>query len=635
MYKWTNAILLLCFLVTTAIIAAFPIAVQANDAALIPTDGIDVVLVIDTSGSMRETDPERIALEAATLFMDMMETSHSRIGIVGFSGTIHSVMPLTPINELSIRNQIRNTLSSFVYHGWTDIGGAMRTAAEMIMESSHEANNSPMILLFTDGRIELALNQQNRTVEMSYDDAEWAVNAVGDFTPIYTIGLNYDGTVNIDFLLDISQRTNATSNIIYDAALLPQIFNEIFASHIRTSITEMAVIEPTLDTYAEVIIPIDSPFVSEANIIMLSGRPITSVRLFDPSGREVLFDDYMYTLTAANRFSMVKILTPMMGDWLLLIQGLPDDRITVNLIYNYTVDVAMFVDQPGRTTVLFDPTLPIVVTAELRSALSDFQKQLVLAESVATLNLFDMNQNLISAIPMEITGASFVAEILLETPQNLHISAQVTHPGFTQSTALLTITYDQYSLDQLLAPVPEPEPTPEPEPEPEPIPEPQPAEPEPEPDESSFPMVVILIGGVVLLGAIIFLAIKIRSKKNIFVGYLEVRALLKTGKYTTLETPDLSTFAGRLLLQSFLTDSLGSKAKNIINSGIPINGIKIEQTIISNRPWLKLSTDGSCFISGADGIAITQKQIMWEKDRKLIFTTVGSTAKIEITYRVN
>jgi len=627
------------FSIFTAILFIFPITIFAADTeplGIIPSDGIDVVLVIDTSGSMRYADPERITLEAATLFMDMMETTNSRIGIVGFSGALHSVMPLTPINEIGVRNEIRHSISRFVYHGFTDIGLALRAAAEMVLEPSLDTNNSPMILLFTDGRIELPPNQQNRTVEMSYQDAEWALDNVGSFTPIYTIGLNYDGSVNIDFLQDLATRTGATYNIIYDAALLPQLFNEIFASHIRTSIVEMAVIEPVADTYAEIFIPIDSPFVSEANIIMLSNQPITSVRLFDPSGREVVFDDDLYTFTSANRFSMLKILTPMMGDWLLLIQGLPDDRITVNLIYNYTVDVAMFVDQPSRNVTLFDPTMPITVTSELRSNLSDFQMQMLLMEAISELNVFDLSQNLIATIPMHFANSGFATDFVLDEPQNVHISVRVSHPGFEQTTALLTITYDADMLADLLAPPPELPPDPVEDPTPEPIPDPITEDPTPDDSEGSNLAIILLIVGVLVAGAIIVVVfLKLREKKKIFVGHLEIRALLKNGKYTALEAPDLSTFAGRLSLVSFMKDSLGAKADMILSSNVPIHGTKIEQVIINNRPWLKVTTDGACFISGIDGLPITQRRILWEKDRRLIFTTVNSTTKIEITYRVN
>ncbi|MCL2263159.1 MAG: VWA domain-containing protein, partial [Defluviitaleaceae bacterium] len=415
------------FSVLLAILFAYA---PAQVFATTHTDGIDAILIIDTSGSMRTADPERITLEAASLFMDMMETRNSRIGIVGFSGSLHSVMPLTPISDPSTRDRIRQTISGFVYHGWTDIGLAMRAAAEMLLDDPRP-ENSPMILLFTDGRIDLPDNwTNNRTIEASYADAWWAVDAVGDFAAIYTIGLNHDDGLNEEFLHEIAERTNAKSYIANEADVLPQIFNEIFASHIRSSITEIATIIADGETYSEVLIPIPSLFVAEANIIMLSSRQIPSIRLFDPSGREVPLGDEPYALTYANRYSMIKVLSPMVGDWLLQVRGLPEDRITINLIYNYNVNVSLSVTQPNAESgaLFFDPYLPIAVQAGFISTLPSSHFQPLFDESTVELSVYDMQQNRVATFPMVTAGSAFTLDFALAPPQDVRVNVTVTHP---------------------------------------------------------------------------------------------------------------------------------------------------------------------------------------------------------------
>jgi len=626
----------LIFLGTSTNLYATPIVVD-------PSEGVDVILVIDTSGSMRNTDPERIALEAASLFMDMMETRHSRIGIIGFSGDAHSVMELTPIYEASTRREIRNTVSSFVYHGWTDVGLALRTAAEMLINNPVEAN-SPMILLFTDGRIELP-EWYGRTVEASYEDAWWAVNSMYDIAPIYTIGLNYDGTVNVGFLQEIAARTQAESFIIEDAALLPELFHEIFASHIRSSIHEVDTIFADGETFTDVIIPIPSYFVAEANIVMLSSRPITEIRLFNAIGQEIIFDDDIYTLTTANRYSMIKILEPQVGDWLLRVQGLPEDRITINLIYNYTVDVAFSITQPYLTGMFFNPTLPITVQAGFITQLSAPQIQELFNDSVAEVHVFDLDMNLLDILPMEYNGTAFVADLMPDPPQNVRININVTHPGFSQTTTTVTISYDPDTLAALLNPPVDP-PTPASEiihpPTPidieyptEPAPEP-PTAPPPEETSNTWILLILLIVIIALVvAALILVILKGQTKRNVFVGHLEVRALLKNGKYTALEAPSLSTFAGRISLEEFLRVSLGSKADRILETNIPIRGTYIEPAVVNNRPMIKLTTDGACHITDSERNVITQHKFMWEKDLRLIFSLVDSIEKIEITYRIN
>lgn len=635
-------ILMVFVLVLTATLTATLSRVYATPVGFDPSEGIDVILVIDTSGSMRTADPERITLEAAALFMDMMETRNSRIGVVSFSGALHSVMPLTHIGDPGVRDDIRNTISGFVYHGWTDVGLGLRTAAEMLLNDP--SPNSPMILLFTDGRIDMPANWNNRGIDVSYQDAWWAVENVGSFTPIYTIGLNYDGTINTEFLQEIASRTSANSYIINDAAMLPQIFNEIFASHIRSSITEVASIVTDGVEYTDIIIPIPSPFVAEANIIMLSTQPIDSIRLFSPDGNEVYFDDHTYILTTANRYSMAKIIFPMVGDWLLSVRGLPEDYITVNLIYNYDVDVSFSITQENMRGAFFDPNSPILIQASFITPLSIAQIQTLFTESTAELHVYDLDFNLLEILPMPHSGAAFAINFMPYTPQDVRIRIYVQHPNFTQTTALVTIHYE---------PSPEPETIPTPEPETEPhteaeqettlaaitaLEETQPPiiEAPEEADEGSNRLIILAFFGIaVSLITIAVLLLHSYSKPKLFKGHLEIRALLHDGKYTSLEVPDLSTFAKRISLKEFIDVSLGNKAARIFETKIPIGEIYIQPGVQNGRPVLILTTNGACHITDADGHAILQRKFVWEKDLELIFSIVDSPVCIEITYRIN
>ncbi|MCL1844865.1 MAG: VWA domain-containing protein [Defluviitaleaceae bacterium] len=638
----------ICFLFCSLFLI-FPPMISSVAAA--PIDGIDAILVIDTSGSMRSADPERITLEAASLFMDMMETRNSRIAVIQFSGGLHTVMPLTPINEISTRANVRQTVSGFVYQGWTDIGLAMRAAAQMLLDDPVETN-SPMILLFTDGRIDLPAGWAGgRTIEASYADAWWALEAVEDFAAIYTIGLNHDGSLNEEFLREMATRSGAQSFIADDAAYLPQIFNEIFASHIRSSITEVAMIIADGETYEDVHIPIPSAFVSEANIIMLSTRPIPSVRLFDPSGREIEFDNETYTLTYANRYSMIKILEPMVGEWLLSVRGVAEDRITVNLIYNYNVTVSLSVTQPDAEEpgMFFNPELPVMVQAGFISALPSSQIQTLFNESVATMFIFDEDLNLAESVEMVSTGSAFALEFMLDPPRNVYISVGVTHEGFDQTTVGSAVLFapeviaeaqareqeqaGQTNDDEQNDP-PDVTPAPTPDADPDDIPYEIP------PREIQTPsfLIFVLIGVALMLvlAALILRAVSIRRTKNrLYTGHLEIRALLADGNYSALEAPDLSTFAGQMSLMEFLTNSLGgAKADKFSLSGIPVWDIHLTPGMVGNRPVIYVNKKAECHVTDGDGNAIFKKKIMWDDNQQLIFSLPGETPRIEITYRV-
>ncbi|MCL2499999.1 MAG: VWA domain-containing protein [Defluviitaleaceae bacterium] len=624
-----NAILLL---VAASLLTAIPIPTQAVVTA---AEGIDAILVIDTSGSMRNSDRDRTALEAAQLFIDMMETRNSRIGIVEFNGTLGTVIPLTPVNTPEERDALRRRISRFQYEGWTDIGLALNAAAEMLLAHG-DPNNSPLIVLFTDGTIEINPAQPNRTEAMSYDDTWKAVQAVTGIAPIYTVGLNYSGMVNVDFLRQISERTMGRNFIIQEASALPMVFSEISASHIRTSVIEIADFVAVAEEYTEITISIPSAFVAEANIIMLSENPLLNVRFINPDGEEVPFNDTNNIISYASRYTMIKALTPAVGDWTLKVMGLPDERVTVNLIYNFDVNLTVSATQPGAAGLLYNPNNPVTVTAGFIFADPRIMPADLFNGAVAELQVYDRFMQLLYSVPMENTGTRFSVDYLTQTGDDVHVTVWVDHPHFSVGSAFITIAFEEPEPEPTPDPTPQPTPDPTPEPTPSPTPEPTPTPtpaptPRPADNESDgIPVWIWIAGGGAVLLVILIIAVGRKPKTKIFNGYLEVRGLLPNGKYTSLEAPDLNTYTGRISLHQFLKESLTSKADRILES-VKLGDISIAPGLQAGDPVLLLINKTSCVIM--DNEQVFGKNIVWGDNQQLIFSNEDSNAKLEITYR--
>ncbi|MCL2240670.1 MAG: hypothetical protein FWC07_12050, partial [Defluviitaleaceae bacterium] len=180
---------------------------------------------------------------------------------------------------------------------------------------------------------------------------------------------------------------------------------------------------------------------------------------------------------------------------------------------------------------------------------------------------------------------------------------------------------------------PTPAPTPEPtlEPTPAPTPEATPAPtPTPTPRESDFVWWPIVVGGIIILLIVLVLLLRRRPAPKIFNGYLEVRGLLADGKYTSLEAPDLGTFAGRTNLHEFLEDTLGSRAIRILEAA-NLGEISIAPGLQNGEPVLLIVNKGNCIIM--DEEQAYGKNLVWNADQKLFFTNEDSNARLEITYR--
>ncbi|MCL2187382.1 MAG: VWA domain-containing protein [Defluviitaleaceae bacterium] len=601
-------------------------------AAITAAEGIDAILVIDTSGSMRTSDRERTALEAAQLFIDMMETRVSRVGVIEFSGSLGTVIPLSPVNTPQQRDVIRQQINRFVYDGWTDIGLALRHAAEMLMRDG-DPNNSPLVILFTDGSIDL--NPAGaRTEAMSYDDTWFAVNALSGIAPIYTVGLNYGGLVNVEFLRDISTRTLGRSFIIHEAAGLPMIFSEIFTSHIRTSVIEIADFVAVAEEYTEIAIDIPSAFVAEANIIMLSDHPLVNVRFINPAGVEVPFDGVLNSISYATRYTMIKAINPDVGQWTLMVMGLPDERVTVNLIYNFDISISISVSQPDQPGPMYNPNAPVNITAGFEFADPRILTEELFVGAIADLRVYDRLMNHLYSVPMINTGSSFTAEYVTRTGDDVLVTVWVTHPQFETGSGFALLAFDDVPPEPVTPPEPAPTPEPTPQPTPEPTeapvatPEPTPTPPA-EPRETNFAVWPLIVLGVLILLVLLILLLRRKPKPKIFSGYLEVRGMLKNGKYTSLEAPDLGTFAGKTDLVEFLEDSLGGKAKRLLDA-VKLGEITLSPGLENGEYVLLVVNKGACNIT--DGDEEMGKNFVWHDNQQLFFANEGK-ARLEITYR--
>ncbi len=111
-------------------------------------EGIDIVIALDVSGSMRARDfqPDRIgaAKKIAAQFID--GRPNDRIGLVIFSGVAFTQAPLT-LDHSVLKNLLKQVQSGMIQDG-TAIGDGLATAVSRLKDSKAR---SKVIVLLTDG----------------------------------------------------------------------------------------------------------------------------------------------------------------------------------------------------------------------------------------------------------------------------------------------------------------------------------------------------------------------------------------------------------------------------------------------------------------------------------------------------
>lgn len=311
----------------------------------------DVVLVMDESGTMLTADPKRLAIEGAKLFIDMQKMSGIGIGLVEFpqKGKAPESTGIIQMQQKQNKEFLKGILDRVVYYpmAHTDTGAAMLEAVSVLDSSSGDSDNDKAIVLFTDGRTDIDKDTPGRTTKDSIKDLDTAVRqAKKKGYKIYCIGLDANGKIDRGVLEKIADDTGGECHIAKDVDTLRKFFNSIFSEIDGTK--EMKIENYISDGgYHQSKIKIKSANVAEANIVILSSQKLKDIQLKDNHGDPVNLQkesDKVYFATS-NTYSVIKLIRPETGDWVLRVKGVKGDQIQIGMVYNYDLGLVVEADR--------------------------------------------------------------------------------------------------------------------------------------------------------------------------------------------------------------------------------------------------------------------------------------------------
>jgi len=385
---------------------------------------IDVLFVVDGSKSMTKSDPDKLSGEAMKMFLDMCHIKGDKGAMVAYSGGIIKETNLKVLNSNEDKDKLKDTLSNLELGNWTDIGLGLRRAVE-IMKDGHDKKNKPIIILLSDGKAD-----PQRDKQTSQDDLSAALNeAKAQSFPIYTIGLNADGTVDNNQLQFISNETRGKNFITSSANDLPSILKSIFADNSRLKVQQENTLTGTGE-FENVNINIPDSNIVEANISILSKDPV-EVKLADPSGKEVQIPSDKVIYTKSNKYSMVKLLSPAKGQWTLKIKGSKDNKIDISLVSNYDLKVVMNVNSGKKA----HKGEKVNITSFLESNGVKLEDKDFYTTLKALLLVRNTENNEVKEIPMVFDKNQYTAEYALPDEKTYELKVRIEGPGFIRESA--------------------------------------------------------------------------------------------------------------------------------------------------------------------------------------------------------
>jgi Ca-activated chloride channel family protein len=182
----------------------------------IEASGIDVMLVLDVSGSMLIKD-FTVGGEEATRLDAIREVTrkfiegrpNDRIGIIAFGGRPYVVSPMTLDHDWLLQNLDRVRIG--LVEDGTAIGSAMAVAANRLNDKQ---SKSRVIVLLTDG--------ENNAGKISPNTAAEAIKAL--HIHLYAIGAGINGIAPVPIFTARGPLTDTDGNVLYENQ--PVRFNE-------------------------------------------------------------------------------------------------------------------------------------------------------------------------------------------------------------------------------------------------------------------------------------------------------------------------------------------------------------------------------------------------------------------------
>ena len=177
---------------------------------------IDMMLVLDTSGSLRRTDPDDYRTTAAVGLIERLSPkSDIQIGVIGFNAQNDLLQPLT-----DDRADVIRALKDLKNSGGTNLAAGILTAIEELEKNGRE-DSSRVIVLFTDGM------SNQKKARLAAEEAKMK----GIPVQALLLGENLKG----GFLLEeIAQTTNGGFVWVLDPTKLPEAFLNLKTTGVDT-----------------------------------------------------------------------------------------------------------------------------------------------------------------------------------------------------------------------------------------------------------------------------------------------------------------------------------------------------------------------------------------------------------------
>ena len=369
----------------------------------------NVVLVLDASGSLRDTDPDKYREAALEQFIFLLADTGNYLGCVVFDTDNRFERDITVVNSQEEKASILEDLKNNDYpNGGTNIGGALKSAVEMITDGDGVDPNLPSVIVFvSDGETDMPKNR----MEESLDDKASAIElARNNGIMIYSVCLKANEDADTSEMHQISDATNGKCIEVDSAEKLQEVLSVFYSLIYKTTPIPFDN-ELEFDSTGIILQPFDIPGlgVEEANFIVYGhvnkeDFGTDAIKILDPSGAAYPIPES--DISISDNYAMIKWKNPVPDKCLVEVHGKPGAKITGNMVYNVNLFMSGNSDLQQMTG---SDKIPVNFSLQLGTGNKLATKPIEYSGFSADLIISDAYQREIESIPMTLNddGSGF------------------------------------------------------------------------------------------------------------------------------------------------------------------------------------------------------------------------------------
>ena len=348
---------LLVFLLTLLLIipATGPVWGAEKDSTREDTTPVDIIFLLDCSGTMTENDPKGWTAEATKNFVETMGSENTRLGIISFgsaygsqaypvgqqdpnsAGRVKVAYPLSAMNTDAARAAAKKVISDETAKKgeYTPLGYAMEAAVDTL-EQGGSVDSHAAIVLLSDGIVDGQTDYSNPGSPLDYKSVDSACDRANSHKwPVYCMELNYAGK-NVkssdasgigyhQMRENIPSRTGTKPFEVKNANEAVRQLNNIFASFFHADVSNGTI---NVDGSATMDFQIGEMTAEQTLIISgdvaklesLSVKgPAAAAESYDRSDGDVSKDDRKVNF--GSNSVLLKMILPAEGKWTLMLKG--------------------------------------------------------------------------------------------------------------------------------------------------------------------------------------------------------------------------------------------------------------------------------------------------------------------------